>query len=72
MVGLIFLDRYFLHIFGEDVHGVMLLMGIVPLAVNTVVYSSALNVHPEKAAVAVLVSTLIALPFIPFMTVLFL
>ena len=70
MLMLIGIDRHFLHVFGEDVHGV--LMGMVPLAVNTVVYSSALKVHPEKASVAVMVSTLIALPFIPLLSVLFL
>lgn len=72
MLLLIALDRYVFHVFGNDVHDVMLLMGIVPLAVNTVVYSSVLKVHPEKAAVAVMVSTVIALFFIPAVSAVFL
>ncbi|MDD4627983.1 MAG: hypothetical protein PHE68_01150 [Candidatus Peribacteraceae bacterium] len=72
MMIIIMVDRQALHFFGEDVHGVMLLMAMVPLAVNTVVYSSVLKVHPEKAAVAVMVSTLLALFMIPALSVLFL
>lgn len=72
MLTLIALDRRMFHVFGPDVHDVMLLMGIVPLAVNTVVYSSVLRVHPEKAAVAVMVSTVVALFFIPAVSAVFL
>jgi predicted permease len=72
MLLLIALDQYVFHVFGKDVHDVMLLMGIVPLAVNTVVYSSVLKVHPEKAAVAVMVSTVLALFFIPAVSAVFL
>ncbi|MDD5040983.1 MAG: hypothetical protein PHX87_01195 [Candidatus Peribacteraceae bacterium] len=72
MLCLIALDRQIFHIFSNDVHGVLLLMGMIPLAVNTVVYSSVLKVHPEKAAVAVMVSTCLALFFIPALSVVFL
>jgi len=72
MLCLIAFDRQVLHVFSTDVHHVMLLMGIVPLAVNTVIYSSVLKVHPEKAAVAVMVSTVLALFFIPAISMLFL
>lgn len=72
MLFLIALDRHVFRMFGEDVHGVLLLMGMIPLAVNTVVYSSVLKVHPEKAAVAVMVSTVVALFFIPAVATVFL
>ena len=72
MLLLIALDRQVFRSFSEDVHGVMLLMGMIPLAVNTVVYSSVLKVHPEKAAVAVMVSTCLALFFIPALSAVFL
>jgi len=72
MLLFIALDRNVFQIFDEDVHGVLLLMGMIPLAVNTVVYSSVLKVHPEKAAVAVMVSTVLALFFIPAISMLFL
>lgn len=50
---------------------VLLLLASVPLAANTVAYASALNVHPQKAAVAVLLSTLFALVYIPLAVILF-
>lgn len=72
MLAIIALDRQVLHVFSEDVHGVLLLMGMIPLAVNTVVYSSVLKMHPEKAAVAVMVSTVLALFLIPALSAVFL
>ncbi len=40
-------------------------MSIVPLAANTVAIATELKTYPEKASVAVLMSTLFALFFIP-------
>ncbi|MDZ4217194.1 MAG: AEC family transporter [Candidatus Gracilibacteria bacterium] len=70
--SIIFLDQRFLDLFSDSIHRIMLLMSIVPLAANTVTLATELKAHPEKAAVAVLPSSLFALFFIPFMTVLFL
>lgn len=63
--GLILLDKNFLHLYGPLVRSVMFLMAIVPLAANTVTFATELKVQPEKAAVAVLLSTLFALFYIP-------
>lgn len=46
---------------------VFLVLSIVPLATNTVVYSSVLHLHPQKAALTVFLSTLWALLYIPLM-----
>jgi malate permease and related proteins len=46
-------------------------MAIVPLAANTVALATELKVHPERAAIAVLLSTLFALFYIPFMAYIF-
>jgi len=43
-------------------------MAIVPLAANTAAYAIGLRVHPDKAALAVLASTLFALFYIPLIT----
>lgn len=65
-VGLVlFIDRTLLQFFSPVEHEVMILMAIVPLAANTVAYASLLKAAPEKAALAVLLSTLFALVFIP-------
>lgn len=63
----IILDRMFLNMFSPDTHKVLFLMSLVPIAANTVTYAALLNVKPEKAAMAVIVSTLVSLLYIPFM-----
>lgn len=46
---------------------VVLLMACVPMAGNTVVIANQLNVHPEKAATAVMLSTILAIVSVPLM-----
>lgn len=71
-IGIVLLDNNFLHLYDALTHKVILLMSIVPLASNTVAYATRLNTHPEKAAVAVFLSTLFALVYIPlFITLIF-
>ncbi|MFA7243923.1 MAG: transporter [Patescibacteria group bacterium] len=72
LIGLIILfDKLALHIFSADNYRILLLMSIVPLAANTVVYATELRAHPEKAATAVFISTVIALFYIPLMVGIF-
>ncbi|NBS41756.1 AEC family transporter [bacterium] len=61
----ILMDAHFFHFYSNDIYRVILLMSTVPLASNTVAFATKLNTHPEKAAVAVLLSTLFALVYIP-------
>ena len=68
MLALLAFDSRFTGFYGADVRPVMLLLSMVPLAANTVAFSTLTNVHPGKAAVAVLISTLLALLMIPFLT----
>lgn len=72
MLGIIALDIRFLHLYGTEVHRVMLLLSMVPLAANTVALSTLAGVQPQKAALAVLTSTIVALFFIPAMAAMFL
>ena len=65
ITGAILMDIHFLHLFTAQTHHILLLMGCVPLAANTVAYASTFRLHPEKAALTVFVSTFIALFFIP-------
>ena len=69
MMFLVFLDENLFHLYSRDVYQMMLLLSLVPLAANTVSYAADLRIQPEKAAVAVLLSTLFALFFIPLMTI---
>lgn len=65
VLGLVALDRNFLGIFSADVYPPMFLLAIVPLPVNAVAFGLLLKLHPEKAATAVFISTVMALFYIP-------
>lgn len=61
----VLLDNHIFHIYDSVVHTVFLIMIIVPIASNTVVLATLFNTHPEKMSVTVLLSTLLALIYIP-------
>lgn len=63
--GLIFLDQNYFHLYSQLIHNVLILISIIPLAVSTVIFATELKVHPDKAALAVLASTLFSLFYIP-------
>lgn len=63
---LIALDTSIIHLFSQQMHYVMILISIVPLAADTVSLATIHHAQPEKASLAVLLSTLFALFFIPF------
>lgn len=67
----IFLDKNFIHFLDEGFYLVMFLFSIVPLAGNTVTVATLLNVKPEKMSLAVFISTLVSLFYIPFMIFLY-
>ncbi len=66
-VILVSLDRWLFHAYSAQIHASILLVSITPLAANSVVIAALLNVHPQRVALLTLVSTLIALFYIPFM-----
>jgi hypothetical protein len=67
MILVMWADARYFHLFEPLVRNVMLTLSIVPMAANTVAYATELKTHPEKAASAVLLSTLFALFYIPMM-----
>jgi len=69
---IIWIDSYYFNFFSSDLYKVMFLFAIPPMAGNTVAVASLLNVHPEKAALAVVISTAISIFTIPFMIAIFL
>lgn len=72
MFAIIFIDSHLLHLYTIQIYKVMVLISIVPLAANTVAFATALKAQPEKASLAVLLSTLFALFYIPAVVLLFL
>lgn len=65
---IIALDRACLGIYQPTSHQVLILISIVPLAINTVVMASIMKYQPERAAATVLLSTIFALLYLPLMT----
>lgn len=70
--SIIWLDRTYLTFYEPISHQALILLSIVPLAVNTVVMASLIKYEPEKTAVTVFLSNLFALFYVPFMSALFL
>jgi len=64
-------NNLWFHVYSNSIQHVMILVSIVPLAVNTVAFATELKAQPEKAAFAVLFSTLFALVYIPLITTVF-
>jgi len=64
---LVSLDRRVFQVYSEQIHAFILLVSITPLAANTVVIASLLEIYPQRVALLTLVSTLIALVYIPLM-----
>lgn len=58
-------DRGWLHAFPPLVHQVLLVESLVPMAAVTVVHATLQDAHPDRAALAVAVSTIVALFWLP-------
>lgn len=68
---LIIIDSVLLRLYGIQIHKILLLISIMPIAANTVALTTFLKIHPEKVAVAVVASTLFALIYIPCVVMIF-
>ncbi|CAA7623411.1 Predicted permease [Candidatus Terasakiella magnetica] len=64
-LAFIWADRRWLHAFGTVGHQVLLIESLTPLAAVTVVHAGLRNIHPDRAAIAVALSTLFALVWLP-------
>jgi predicted permease len=65
-IGFIWIDRHWLHAFGAVAHKVILIDSLAPMAAITVVHAAMRNIHPDRTAIAVAASTLLALAWLPF------
>lgn len=65
MLIVIFLDKSFFQLLNEDLYKVLFLFSIVPLAGNTVTLAVLLKAKPEKASLAVFLSTVLSVITIP-------
>lgn len=67
----IYFDKNFINFLNDDFYKIMFLFSIVPLAGNTVTVATILNVKPEKMSMAVFISTIVSLFYIPFVLYLY-
>ncbi|PLY08245.1 MAG: transporter [Arcobacter sp.] len=65
ILGFIYLDKTVFMFLNEDLYKVLFLFAIVPLAGNTVTLAVLLNAKPEKASLAVFLSTVVSVLTIP-------
>jgi len=63
--GLALADRAVIGLFDPMVHTLLLIIGVVPLAGNTVTFATQLRLRPGEAAAVVLESTVFAIAYIP-------
>lgn len=70
MFGFILLDQSVLGIFSAQVHTMMMVLSLVPMAVNTVAFAIKLDLKAGDAAIAVLISTVIAIFYLPLVLLL--
>lgn len=71
IAGIILADKAWFGFYDADIYRILILMAIVPLAANTVTFAAELKAEPEKAAIAVFLSTIFSLAFIPLAVSLF-
>jgi malate permease and related proteins len=67
VLSFIFLDKSIFHFYPILLLKVMLLMSVIPVGATIVAYASQLGVKPDKAAIAILFTTVFAMFYIPFM-----
>lgn len=68
---LVLIDQRCLHFYSACDHSILLLLSVVPIAINTVVMASLNRCHPDLVAVTVVLSAGFALVYLPIVATLF-
>lgn len=71
IIGLIALDQLYFQLYHEKIYTLMILFSVMPLIGNLVAYAAENNLHPERAAAAVLISTVFAIFTVPAAVILY-
>lgn len=61
----VILDIQLLHLFDSKVHQILIFFSVMPLIGNLVAYAAEYNLHPEKTAAAVLMSSVATIIIVP-------
>ena len=65
VLAFIWLDNHLLHQFDSVIHQILIVFSVMPLIGNLVAYASEHNLYPEKAAMAVILSSIATVVIIP-------
>lgn len=60
------LDRHVFHLYDEQIYHLVYLLSVVPPAANIAAFAAQMDLRPEKAATTILLGTIFALFYIPF------
>lgn len=69
-LAVIIIDSLYFQAFRTETHQMLAIICAVPLAGNLVAYAATLKLHPEKAATAVLISTILGIFTVPLAVIL--
>lgn len=67
VLAIIAVDKYIIDLYDDALYNILLLFAIMPVAANLVLFSSFFGYEEEKASLSLLVTTIIAIFYIPFM-----
>ena len=65
--ALVMIDKNITHLFSSDIYQIAMIFSVMPIYGNLVAYAAEHNLYPERAAAAVLASTVFTLVSIPLM-----
>jgi predicted permease len=65
-LSFILLDKFVFHIYNNEMHKMFFILSALPPGIDCIITCNLYNKFPEKAAIALLVSTIIATLYIPF------
>lgn len=65
-IAVIFLDKNLFPLLSTEVYSVMLLQSVAPSGANMAAFSTQFNLHPDKAATGIFITTVIAIFYMPF------
>jgi predicted permease len=69
--GIILLDKNIFGFYPVLILKIIFLLSLIPIGANLIAYSTQLNVQPEKASITILITTVFAMLYVPFMVSLF-
>lgn len=68
---IIFMDDYIFHLYDHPTHTIWMVIAFIPMGVNVMTVATILKNKPEKVVTAILISTIMALFYVPLVITIF-